>query len=131
MWTKEETINTGINIEAVRESKLNPHNTLRDSESTHLNNEIETGVLFSPTSKKPIIAKTVVIITHKHVINCAPLTPTFLPKKPETIEPNMGKTIMAKYIIYILWLCFLLIYKKLPIYLNQWLILHQLLQLRI
>jgi len=44
----------------------------------------------------------VVIITQQHVINCDPLTPIFLPKNPETIDPNNGKTIIAKYIIYIL-----------------------------
>jgi hypothetical protein len=37
-------------------------------------------MLFNPTSKKATIAKRVVIITELHVINCAPLTPTFLPK---------------------------------------------------
>ena len=76
--------------------------TLSDSESIHLNNENNIGTLFKPTSKKPIVAINVVIITDIHVIICAPLTPTFLPKKPETIEPNMGKTIMARYIIYFL-----------------------------
>jgi hypothetical protein len=53
-----------------------------------------------------------------HVINCAPLTPIFLPKKPETIDPNKGKVIIAKYIIYILLQYFLLICKKQPEYLN-------------
>jgi hypothetical protein len=56
-------------------------------------------MLFNPTSKKTTIAKIVVTITELHVINCAPLTPTFLPKNPETIDPNKGKTIIAKYII--------------------------------
>ena len=59
-------------------------------------------MLFKPTSKKAIIANSVVIIIERHVINCAPLTPTFLPKNPETIAPNNGKVIMANYIIYIL-----------------------------
>jgi hypothetical protein len=36
MCTKEEIINTGINIDTVRESKLNPHKTFNDSESNHL-----------------------------------------------------------------------------------------------
>jgi hypothetical protein len=36
-----------------------------------------------------------------HVIICDPLTPIFLPKKPEAIEPNKGKIINVKYIIYI------------------------------
>lgn len=59
-------------------------------------------MLFKPTSKKATIANKVVTITHRDVINCAPLTPTFLPKNPETIDPNNGKVIIAKYIIYIL-----------------------------
>ena len=56
-------------------------------------------MLFKPTSKKASIAHIVVTITHRHVINCAPLTPTFLPMKPDTIEPNKGNTIKARYII--------------------------------
>jgi len=97
--TKEETINTGINIDTVKESKLKPQETFNDSESIHLNRWIDTGMLFKPTSKKASIANVVVKITELHVINCAPLTPTFLPKKPETIDPNKGNTIIAKYII--------------------------------
>src|ERR1700729_2118316 len=65
-------------------------------------------MLFKPTSKKATIASNVVTITHVDVINCAPLTPTFLPKNPDTIDPNKGKVIIAKYIIYILLRCFLL-----------------------
>jgi hypothetical protein len=56
-------------------------------------------MLFKPTSKKASIAQIVVIITDEEVINCAPLTPTFLPKKPETIDPNKGNIIKARYII--------------------------------
>ena len=59
-------------------------------------------MLFKPTSKKAITVNSVVTIIERHVINCAPLTPTFLPKNPETIAPNKGKVIMAKYIIYTL-----------------------------
>jgi len=69
------------------------------SESIHLNKCIETGILFKPTSKKASIASVVVSITERHVINCAPLTPNFLPKKPELIEPNKGRIIIARYII--------------------------------
>jgi hypothetical protein len=71
----------------------------KDSESIHLNKWIDTGILFKPTSKKASIANVVVVITQQHVINCAPVTPTFLPKKPEIIEPNKGNMIKAKYII--------------------------------
>jgi len=63
---------------------------------------IDTGMLFKPTSKKARTANKVVTIIDRDVISCAPLTPTFLPKNPETIAPNKGKVIMAKYIIYIL-----------------------------
>ena len=56
-------------------------------------------MLFKPTSKKASIVKIVVNITDEQVINCAPLTPTFLPKKPDTIDPNKGNTIKARYII--------------------------------
>ena len=69
--------------------------TFNDSLSIHLNNLIDTGILFKPTSIKAIIANIVVIITLIHVIICAPLTPTFLPKKPDTIDPNKGKIIIA------------------------------------
>ena len=99
----------------VRLSKLNPQFILNHSESIHLNNSIVTGMLVSPTSKKAITAKIVVIITLKVVINCAPRTPIFLPKKPDTIDPSKDKIIILKYIIYILLLlCYLLIYKKQP-----------------
>ena|ERR1700759_3148249 len=116
--TKEDTINTGINIETVNESKLNAQPTFNVSMSIHLNKCIVTGMLFKPTSKKATIAINVVIITQLHVINCAPLTPIFLPKKPDDMDPNKGNTIKAKYIIYILLLCFLLVYKMLLVYLN-------------
>lgn len=102
MCTNELTINTGINILTVKLSKWKPHKTLSDSLSIHLKRFIETGILFKPTSKKATMANIVVTITLVHVINCAPLTPTFLPKNPETIDPNKGKVIIAKYIIYIL-----------------------------
>ncbi|EIC07759.1 hypothetical protein OR221_2174 [Microbacterium laevaniformans OR221] len=127
MCTKEETIKTGINIDTVKLSKLKAHNTLSDSLSIHLKRFIDTGMLFKPTSKKATIANNVVKITHKLVINCAPLTPTFLPKNPATIAPNNGKVIIAKYIIYILLQYFLLIYKKQLEYLNLSRILLQLL----
>src|SRR3984885_751898 len=123
--TKELTIKTGINIDTVKLSKLKLHNTLSDSLSIHLKRFIDVGILFIPTSKNVIIANIVVIITHVHDINCAPLTPTFLPKKPETIDPNNGKVIIARYIIYILLKYFLLIYKMQLEYLNLLLILHQ------
>jgi len=70
-----------------------------DSESIHLKRCIVTIILFRPTSKKASIANVVVVITDKQVINCAPLTPIFLPKKPEAIDPNKGSIIMARYII--------------------------------
>jgi hypothetical protein len=73
-------------------------------------------MLFKPTSIKAMIARNVVAITHEHVINCAPLTPTFLPKNPETIDPNKGKIIMTKYIIYILLQYFLFVF---PLYLRN------------
>ena len=99
MWTNEETINTGISIETVRESNKNPQDIFKDSESIHLSNLICTGALLRPTSKKHVIAKIVVNITHVHVIIWEPVTPNFLPKKPDKIEPNKGNTIRVKYII--------------------------------
>lgn len=102
MWTKDETIKTGISIDTVNESKLKAHSILRDSESTHLNNFIVTGILLNPTSKKAVIAAIVVIITELHVIIWAPVTPIFLPKNPEIIEANKGNMIKVKYIIYTL-----------------------------
>jgi hypothetical protein len=97
--TKDDTISTGISIETVNESKLNAQDTSNDSESIHLNTWIDTGVLFNPTSKKPNTANIVVVTTAVHVIICAPDTPIFLPKKPEAIDPNSGKIIIARYII--------------------------------
>src|SRR6476469_3815461 len=97
---------------------------LNHSLSIHLNKFRVTGILLKPISKKDIIDNIVVIITLAHVINCAPLTPTFLPKKPDTIDPNNGKIIILKYIIYILLQYFLLIYRKQLKYLNLLQILH-------
>jgi hypothetical protein len=99
MCTKEDTTNTGISIDTVKESKLKLHRTFNDSESIHLNNFIDTGMLFIPTSKKEIIERKVVIINDEHVIIWAPVTPTFLPKKPDTIDPKRGNIIIVKYII--------------------------------
>jgi len=118
MWTNEETINTGISIDTVNESKWKPHNIFNDSESIHLKRLIDTGILLNPTSKKAVIANNVVISIKDEVIKCDPLTPSFLPKNPEDIEESKGK-IIVKYIIYILLLYYLLIYKKLLKFLNQ------------
>ena len=100
--TKEDTISTGINIETVKESKLNDQPTFKVSISTHLNKCMVTGILFRPTSKNATTAHNVVNTTHVHVTICEPVTPIFLPKKPEDIDPNNGNTIKVKYIIYIL-----------------------------
>jgi hypothetical protein len=86
-------------MDTVKESKLKPHNIFNDSESTHLNSCIETEVLFRPTSIKANAENTVVNNIDIHVISWAPLIPTFLPKKPETIDPNKGNIIIVKYII--------------------------------
>ena len=53
-------------------------------------------MLLKPTSKNAITANIVVTITLKQVISCAPLTPTFLPKKPETINLEKGKVTIKK-----------------------------------
>jgi len=101
MCTKEETIKTGKSMDTVSESKWNAQDTFNDSESIHLNTSIVTGILFNPTSKKANTAKIVVVTTAVHVMICAPEIPVFLPKKPETIDPNSGKIIITKYIIQI------------------------------
>lgn len=41
----------------------------------------------------------VVITTDIHAITCEPVTPTFLPKNPDTIELSKGNIIIVKYII--------------------------------
>src|SRR5205823_14479227 len=105
---------------------LKPHKTLKDSLSIHLKRFIDTSIPFIPTSKNAIILNKVVNITQLVVIICAPVIPTFLPKKPDTIEPNKGKIIKDKYIIYIVLLYFLLIYKMLLKYLDLLQILLQL-----
>ena len=104
-------------METVNESKLKAQFAFKVSISIHLNKCIVTGMLFKPTSKNDTTANIVVIITQVHVIIRAPLTPIFLPKKPDTIDPNIGKIIKARYIIYILLLYFLLIYNMLLIFL--------------
>ena len=76
-------------------------------------------MLFKPTSTKATMANNVVIITHVHVIKCAPLTPIFLPSKPEDKDPNKGKVIIARYIIYTLWQYYLLICNKPQEYPNR------------
>jgi hypothetical protein len=86
-------------METVSESKWNAHDTFRDSESIHLNSSIDTGILFNPTSKKATTANIVVNITAVQVIIWDPVTPIFLPKKPEAIDPNSGKIIIVRYII--------------------------------
>jgi len=73
---------------------------LNDSLLTHSNNEIDTELLLNPISKKAIIAKIVVIITLLLLIICDPVTPDFLPKNPDTIDPNNGKNIIVKYIVF-------------------------------
>jgi hypothetical protein len=60
---------------------------------------MDTGILFNPTSKKATTANRVVIITAVQVMIWDPVTPIFLPKKPEAIDPNNGKIIIARYII--------------------------------
>lgn len=99
IWTKEETISTGINMETVRESKLKLHNTLRDSESIHLNSFMDTGALFIPTSKKDKMESMAVITTSEQVTKWDPVIPIFLPKNPEIIDPSKGNIIIVKYII--------------------------------
>ena len=113
-------------METVKESKLKLHDMFNDSESIHLKFSIYTGVLFIPTSKNAIIESIVVNINDVQAIRCDPFTPIFLPKNPDIMDANKGKIIIVKYIvIYIQWQCFLLIYKMQPIFLVQFLILHQ------
>jgi hypothetical protein len=80
--------------------------------TSHSNKIIETGLLFNPTSKKADIDIRVVIIMLKLLIIRDPYIPDILPKNPEIIDPNNGNNMIDKYIIYILLLYFLLIYKK-------------------
>ena len=69
MCTNEEIINTGINMDTVKESKLKLHSMFNDSESTHLKSCTDTGILFSPTSTKDNMDIIVVITTDEQVIN--------------------------------------------------------------
>ena len=108
MWTNEETINTGsintgISIDTVNESKWKPHNIFNDSESIHLKRLIDTGILLNPTSKKAVIANNVVISIKDEVIKCDPLTPSFLPKNPEDIEESKGEILSLKDVILFLY----------------------------
>ena len=85
-------------METVRESKLKLHSTFNDSESIHLKSCIDTGIPFIPTSINDNMETTVVIINNEHVINWDPVTPIFLPKNPEKMEPNKGSVMIVKYI---------------------------------
>jgi len=98
MCTKLDTINTGISIDTVKESKLKLQNIIKDSESIHLNNLISTGIEFNPTSVNITIDIRVVIKIDKQVINWEPCTPIFLPNNPGNRELNKGKKIKVKYI---------------------------------
>ena len=98
-WTREETINTGINIETVKESKLKLQDIFNDSESIHLKFSIYTGILFIPTSTNAKIQSIIVNINDVQAIKCDPFIPTFLPKNPDIIEANKGNIIIFKYII--------------------------------
>jgi len=101
MWTKLDTINTGINIDTVKESKLKLQNIIKDSESIHLNNLISTGIEFKPTSIKINIDKSVVREIDMQVIQWVPCTPIFLPKNPGSRELNKGNKIKVRYIYII------------------------------
>jgi hypothetical protein len=46
-----------------------------------------------------MIERIIVTITDPHDTNWEPVTPIFLPKKPDDIEPRRGKIIIKKYII--------------------------------
>jgi hypothetical protein len=96
MCTKLETINTGINIDTVKESKLKLQDIAKDSLSIHLNNEISTGIEFKPTSKKISIDNNVVIHIEIQLRMWVPRTPNFLPSNPGNIELNKGKKINVK-----------------------------------
>ena len=89
-------------MDTVKKSKLKAHSMFIEPKSSHLHKDMLTDMLLKATSKNTNTANTVVVITETLVISCAPLTPTFLPKNPETIEPNKGNIITARYIIYIL-----------------------------
>ena len=97
--TREETINTGINMETVKESKLKLQATFNDSESIHLKFSIYTGLLFIPTSINANIESTIVNSNDVQAIRCDPFIPTFLPKNPDIIEASKGNIIIVKYII--------------------------------
>ena len=102
--TRLDTINTGINIDIVKESKLKLHDIYIDSTSIHLNNTISTGILLKPTSRNINIANIVVNTIDTQVMMCVPVNPIFLPNKPGMIELIKGNIINVKYIY-----CFLLI----------------------
>ena len=92
-------INTGINIETVKESKLKLQDIFNDSESIHLKLSICTGILFIPTSTNAKIESIMVSINDIQAIKCDPFIPIFLPKNPDMIEASKGNIIMVKYII--------------------------------
>ena len=95
MWTKLDTINTGISIEAVKLSKLKLHNIYTNSESNHLNSLTCTGIWFILTSKNIRVIIRVVIVIHNIVNNWAPLAPIFLPNNPDINEPHSGNNIVV------------------------------------
>ena len=74
MRTNEETINTGISIDTVNESKWKPHNIITNNR-----------------------------VVEDEIINFDPLTPSFLPKNPEDIEESKGEILSLKDVILFLY----------------------------
>lgn len=90
-------------MDTVKESKLKLQFILNNSESIQLNKCIETFTLLIPTSIKANIESNIVINIASKANKCEPFIPINRPNNPETSELSMGKIIIDKYIIYIIW----------------------------
>lgn len=78
---------------------MKPQSTDIIPESIQLDSLIETGEPDSATSQKATIDNDAAAIIQAQVINCAPVTPSLRPSKPDVIAPRRGNASIDKYIL--------------------------------
>ena len=77
-----------------------PHASYQDLKSSEGYRHIPFNTFFNcPASTNENIDRIVVTNTKEQVISWDPVTPTFLPKNPDIIEPSKGNVIIVRYII--------------------------------
>lgn len=78
---------------------MKPQSTDIIPESIQLDSLIETGDPDKATSQNATIDKIAAAIIQAQVINCAPVTPSFRPSKPDVIAPSRGNASIDRYIL--------------------------------